>query len=196
MRASLFEIWKLTQRTLEAAGVPDGHDREGAFAVQWLSGRGFPGFEMFGEAKPEIASIWSLAMASETELQAAGSPLISSGADVIDFCAAAAEGAERGVASIVVRAARGPVFLLPFAGRRCLNKGACRLHWSADGGGEFDAVAAGAEAIWLNASGVEEQGLYQMNTPVDITVTCDCDGAALRAGDGAPAGALLNPAIL
>ncbi len=48
----------------------------------------------------------------------------------------------------------------------------------------------------LNASVVEEHGLYQVNTPVDITFTFDCFGASLCAVDVVPAGALLNPAIL
>jgi len=195
MRASLFEVWKLTQRTLEAAGVPDGHDREGAFAVQWLCGHGFPGFEMFGEAKPETASIWSLAKKSETELQASGNPLVSSGVDVIDFCAAAAATAERGTASIVVRAARGAIFLLPFAARRCLNRGSCHLHWSTDGV-EFDAVVAGAETIWVDTSTAGGMELCQMSTPTDISVTFDNDGAALRAKENAPVGNLLNPDVL
>lgn len=192
MRASLFEVWKLSQRTLEAAGVPDGHDREGAFAVQWLCERGFPGFHMFGEAKPEIASIWSLSIEGKSELQATGSPLVSSGVDVIDFCAAAAMAAKQGTASVVVRAARGGLFLIPFAARRCANGGTCRLQWSVDGT-EIDAVVGGAEAIWVDTPATEEQGLCDLSALVDITVTFDTDGAALRAGDGVPVGALLNP---
>jgi hypothetical protein len=195
MRASLFEVWKLTQRTLEAAGVPDGHDSEGAFAIQWLCGHGFPGFEMFGEAKPETSSIWGLAKKTEAELQASGSPLVSSGVDVIDFCAAAAATAEQGTASIVVRAGRGAMFLLPFAARRCLNRGRCHLHWSTDGV-KFYAVVAGVETIWIDASAVGGNGLCHVTTPTDISVTFDNDGAALRAAENAPVGNLLNPDLL
>jgi len=200
MRASLFEVWKLTQRTLEGVGVPDGHDREGAFAVQWLSERDFPGFEMFGEAKPEMAGFWSLAIESEAELQAAGSPLVSLGADVIDFCAAAADASESGAATVVVRRALGPVFLLPFAARRCLNAGACRLHWKNTNGMEFAAVVAGPETVWIDGpSGPAEdvwRELCDVSAPVDVGITFDREGAALRAGEEVPAGALVSPQTL
>ena len=201
MRASLFEVWKLAQRTLEGAGVPDGHDREGAFAVQWLSERGFPGFEMFSEATPEMADRWALSIMGEVELQAGGCPLVSLGADVIDFCAAAAEAAEGGVATVTVLGARGPACLLPFAARRCLNAGVCQIQWTTTAGVGFTAIVAGAETIWIDGPpglSAEEAGqdICDIATPVDIIITFDRAGAALRAGEGAPDGRLLSPDIL
>ncbi|NQV45856.1 MAG: hypothetical protein HQ501_13175 [Rhodospirillales bacterium] len=200
MRASLFEVWKLTQRTLEGADVPDGHDREGAFAVQWLSERGFPGVDMFAETKPEMAENWSLTIAGDVELQASGNPLVSFGADVIDFCVAAAETSESGIATVVVRGACGPVFLFPFAARRCLNAGACQLHWTLAKGSEFTAVVAGPETVWIDSpsasSGRAGRDLCDVSTPVNVTITFDREGAALRAGEDAPDGGVMSPDML
>jgi len=186
MRASQFEIWKLTQRTLEGAGVPDGHDREGAFAVQWLSGRGFPGFAMFGDCEPKKAGSWRLAIDEDTVLHAGGNPTVSLGADIMDFCTAASAD---GMAEITVRAVRGPAFLLPFAARCCLNTGACRLQWFGADGVGYEATVAGAETVWIDGG----PDLCDVQTVVDMTITFDADGAALRAGEGAPVGYLLNP---
>jgi len=200
MRASLFEIWKLTQRTLEAAGVPDGYDREGAYAVQWLCEHGFPGFELFGAVTPEISTAWHLSISGDAELQASATPLVATGVDVIDFCAAAATEAQ-GAISIVVRAALGPIFLLPFAVRRCLNSGACRINWSLGEGHAIQIAVGGAGSVWIDAisSQAEKVGgdeLFNVDTPFDVTVTFDYDGAALRAEEDAPPGELLSPNTL
>lgn len=187
MQASQFEIWKLTQRTLEGAGVPDGHDREGAFAVQWLCGHGFPGFEMFGKLDTENAGAWRLALDDEMTLNASGRPVVSLGADIMDYCSAVA--VREGMFEITVRAMRGPAFLMAFAARRCLNTGVCRLQWSARDGVGYEVTVAGPETIWIDG-GPE---LCDVSTTTDVTIMFDCDGAALRAGEGAPVGYLLNP---
>ncbi len=200
MRASLFEIWKLTQRTLEGAGVPDGHDREGAFAVQWLTEHGFPGFAMFDESAPKLAGLWKLSISGNTELEASGAPLVSFGADAMDYCAAIAESSENGEASIVVRNTRGPGFLIPYAARRCLNAGACRIEWTDGKGHEFSVIVAGPETVWIDCVSDNatdpEQALCDVTGTVDVTITFDRDGADLRAEDDAPEGKLLSPATL
>lgn len=189
MRASLFEVWKLTQRTLEGAKVPDGHDREGAFAIQWLSERGFGGFDMFGDAAPEQAGSWRLSIGDDGSLDAGGSPVMSLGADIIDFCAAQAMNSPDGVAEVTVRGVRGPAFLLPFAARRCLNTGACRLRWTGGDGVGYEVTIAGVETVWIDGG----PALCDTQDPVDVVIAFDAQGAALRAGDNAPVGHLLNP---
>lgn len=189
MRASLFEIWKLTQRTLEGAKVPDGHDREGAFAIQWLAERGFGGFDMFGDVSPEQAGSWALTINDDDSLNAGGNPVLSLGADIVDFCTAAALNSPDGMATIKVLGVRGPAFLLPFAARRCLNTGACRIQWNGHDGVGYEATVAGSETIWIDGG----PDLCDTQNPVDVTVSFDANGAALRAGNDAPVGHLLNP---
>ncbi len=197
MHASLFEIWKLTQRVREGAGAPDGHDREAAFATTWLCERGFPAFDMLGKLKPETASWWIKPDDAATPfvLNAHKNPLVSLGVDVIDLAEALAERANaqgRDEGSVLVLNARAVLFALPFAARRAANAGVFRLRWVCDGTA-YQATVAGAEKVWIDGPDDSAAGLLDVGQVCDLEVTYDVDGAALRAGDGVPPGNLMDP---
>ena len=119
MHVSLFEVWKITQRCLEAAGVPAGHDREGAFATMWLAEHGFPGIVMVSAADLRAGSDWSLSLSrtgGATQLDAAGLPLVSLGVDAIDLAVSDA-------AELTIAKACAPLYLIPFAARRTHQSG-------------------------------------------------------------------------
>ncbi|MBT3556128.1 MAG: DUF3726 domain-containing protein [Rhodospirillales bacterium] len=183
MHVSLFEVWKITQRCLEAAGVPAGHDREGAFATMWLAEHGFPGIVMVSTVDLSTGADWSLSLSrteSATQLDAAGLPLVSLGVDAIDLAVA---DAVSNVVELTVVNACAPLYLIPFAARRTHQSGTFTLRWEIAG----DAICAtvSGEQVWIDGG--------NLDTLNDVTTRCDAKVIYDPQGNsGAPVGQLLT----
>ena len=54
MRVSQFEIYRLSQRALEALGAGYGVDRDGARATAWLEARSLPGLSLLAADLPDL----------------------------------------------------------------------------------------------------------------------------------------------
>jgi hypothetical protein len=189
MHVSLFEIWKITQRCLEASGVPAGHDREGAFATMWLAEHGFPALDMMKATDLSCGSAWALTLTrseSGTQLEAGGLPLISLAIDAVDMVVAdASETKENENTRLIITNACAPLYLLPFTARRAELSGVFTLRWQM-GSNDVCITIAGKD-VWID--GAQLSDLNDVTNRLDVTLTY-CAGTR---PNSTPSAGLLTP---
>lgn len=189
MHVSQFEVWKIAQRCLEAAGVPAGHDREGAFATMWLSGHEFPGMDMLSKADLRDGASWSLTLTRTDEglhLDAAGRPLVSLAVDVVDMAVAeAARINDDASVTLTISNACCPLYLIPFAVRRTQQSGTYIFTWQT--ANDKVTVTVAGDRVWID--GNQPDSLNDVTTVCDIVLTY----RANRDPSSTPEGCLLTP---
>ena len=153
------------QRCLEASCVPKGYDHEGAFSTRWLASYGFTVFNILDEITISNTSDWRIELLKTGVLCGYGSPMITLGADVIDYCASL-ESSKNESIKIVIKDIRGPIFLIPFAARRSLNAESYVLEWNDPLGEVIKVIINDPKEIYIS----DINNLCDIEYSVDVTI--------------------------
>jgi hypothetical protein len=171
MQVSQNEVYRLTQRALEASGAGYGIDRDGARAVAWLGARGLPGLTMLADALDAMADAFAPLAPPQRDgmtgsLDLGGRPAIAwAGAAMDCFALLLGDGRQ---AALTLRRCRWPLFLLPAAVEQAMRSKPLKLNWRV-GATEVICIAGGDGAcrIVLEGGEAEPGRVFLDGAPVD-----------------------------